>query len=176
MKVLLEDLLPKLYPDLRFLCLEHEGKQDLEKSIPRKLKAWREPGVHFVVLRDNDGADCREVKKRLVELCAAGDRPETLVRIVCQELEAWYFGDPEAVAAAFEKPALADIGRKARFRDPDTVQKPSVALEELEPAFQKVSGARKMAPVMTRDNRSRSFQVFLSGVDRLVSSMQQGAN
>ena len=28
---------------LSFLCVAHEGKQDLEKSIPRKLRAWREP-------------------------------------------------------------------------------------------------------------------------------------
>ena len=55
MKVLLEGLLPRLFPGLSFLCLSHEGKQDLEKSIPRKLKAWREPGVRFVVVRDQDG-------------------------------------------------------------------------------------------------------------------------
>lgn len=41
MAVLLEDLLPRIYPDLPFLCMSHEGKQDLEKSIPRKLRAWQ---------------------------------------------------------------------------------------------------------------------------------------
>ena len=44
MKVLLEGLLPRLFPELPFLCIPHQGKQDLEKSIPRKLRAWREPG------------------------------------------------------------------------------------------------------------------------------------
>ena len=34
MKVLLEGLLPRLMPDLTFQCLAHEGKQDLEKSVP----------------------------------------------------------------------------------------------------------------------------------------------
>lgn len=62
MKVLLEGLLPRLVPGLQFLCVAHEGKQDLEKSIPKKLRAWREPGVQFVVLRDNDQGDCRELK------------------------------------------------------------------------------------------------------------------
>ena len=51
MKVLLDGLLPRLFPDVAFLCVPHEGKQDLEKSLPRKLRAWREPGVRFVVLR-----------------------------------------------------------------------------------------------------------------------------
>ena len=68
MKVLLEGLLPRLVPCLPFLCVPHEGKQDLERSIPRKLRAWREPGVRFVVVRDNDGSDCRALKARLAGL------------------------------------------------------------------------------------------------------------
>ena len=41
MKVLLDGLLPRLVPGLQFLCVPHEGKQDLEKSVPRKLRASR---------------------------------------------------------------------------------------------------------------------------------------
>ena len=177
MKVLLDGLLPRLYPDLQFLCVPHEGKQDLEKSIPRKLKAWREPGVRFVVLRDNDGADCRLVKKNLLGLCQQGGRGDVLVRIVCQELESWYLGAPGALAEAFGKPALVDLTNRARFRDPDTVQQPSRALADMVEEFQKVSGARRMARVLTRENLSRSFQVFISGVDRTLTGLQQqGAN
>ena len=47
MKALLDGLLPRLFPDLLFQCVPHDGKGDLEKSIPRKLRAWREPGVRF---------------------------------------------------------------------------------------------------------------------------------
>ena len=65
MKVLLDGLLPRLFPDLPFLCVPHEGKQDLEKSIPRKLRAWREPGVRFVVVQDNDDSDCLARKQHL---------------------------------------------------------------------------------------------------------------
>ena len=39
MKVLLDGLLPRLFPGLLFLCVPHEGKQDLEKSVPKKLRA-----------------------------------------------------------------------------------------------------------------------------------------
>jgi hypothetical protein len=76
MKVLLEALLPRLYPGLSFQCVPHEGKQDLDKSIPRKLRAWNEPGVRFCVIRDNDGADCLALKRRLAALCAEAGRPE----------------------------------------------------------------------------------------------------
>jgi hypothetical protein len=69
MKVLLEEMIPRVFPGIGYLCVPHEGKQDLEKSVPRKLRAWREPGVRFVVVRDNDGSDCRALKARLVDLC-----------------------------------------------------------------------------------------------------------
>ena len=114
MKTLLEGLLPRMVPGTPFLCIPHEGKQDLEKSIPRKIGAWREPGVRFVIVRDNDGGDCRGLKQRLYDLCRGAGRPDSLVRIVCQELEAWYFGDPEALARAFDRPSLKNIGSKDR--------------------------------------------------------------
>lgn len=177
MRDLLNGLLPRLYPDLNFLCLAHEGKSDLERSIPRKLRAWREPGVHFVILRDNDGGDCVLLKQQLKQSCRVAGRPDTIVRIVCQELEAWYLGEPDALADAFEKESLRRIGRMARFRDPDAVQQPSEALRKLVPGFRKVSGAKAMAGLLTRErNKSKSFQVLLSGLDRLYAELEDGAS
>lgn len=169
MKVLLDGLLPRVFPDLVFLCIPHEGKNDLQRSIPNKLRAWREPGVRFVVLRDNDGADCRTLKQSLVDLCVKGGRPDTLVRLALQELEAWYIGDPVAIASAFDAPTLVSLPAKARFRDPDAVPQPARTLAELAPAFQKVSGARAMAERLSPGaNTSSSFHAFLSGVARLL--------
>ncbi len=169
MKVLLDGLLPRLVPGLPFLCVHHEGKQDLEKSVTRKLRAWREPGVRFVVLRDNDGGDCRALKDRLATLCRNGGRQDTLIRIACQELEAWYLGEPAALAQAVGNDRLRDLGARARYRDPDAVVRPSAEIESLIPEFQKVSGARRMAILLSRDgNRSRSFQALIEGIDRLA--------
>lgn len=171
-KVLLDSLLPRLFPQLEFLCVAHEGKQDLENSIPRKLRAWREPGVRFVVVRDNDHGDCSTLKARLLGMCREAGREDSLVRLACQELEAWYIGDPEALAEAFEDPSLAKIGGKARYRDPDAVTQPARALEELAPGFQKVSGARAMAPRLdVSRSASRSFRTFVAGVQRMSESM-----
>ena len=172
MKVLLDGLLPRLFPELPFLCVPHEGKQDLEKSIPRKLKAWQEPGVRFVVLRDNDGADCGILKQGLVQLTRQGGREDTLVRIACQELEAWYFGDPDALAEVFNVETLRKIAKKARFRVPDAIDQPAKALTKLVQEFQKVSGARRMALALTRQNDSQSFQVLMSGIERLADEMR----
>jgi hypothetical protein len=37
--------------------------------------------------------------------------------------------------------------------------------------FQKISGARRMTQHLSRDNRSRSFQVLMEGIELLASDM-----
>ena len=169
MKALLDALLPRLFPELVFQCVPHDGKGDLEKSIPRKLRGWREPGVRFVVVRDNDRGDCRDLKRNLRELCAVRPEQDVLIRIACQELEAWYFGEPDALAEAYCKESLRRIGSRARFRNPDAIAYPARELAKLLPQYQKVSGARALAGCLTREgNRSPSFQAMMDGVERLA--------
>ncbi len=170
MKTLLEGMLPRMFPETQFQFVAYKGKSALEKSIPHKLRDWREPGVRFVIIRDNDGGDCIALKERLTRLCAAGGRDDSLVRIVCQELEAWYLGDTYALAQAFGNERLASIGRRARFRNPDDMPKPSDALKELIPNFHKADAAELMATHISRErNISPSFQALLTGIDRLIS-------
>lgn len=172
MKVLLDCLLPRLFPDLEYILLSHEGKQDLERSIPRKLRAWREPGARFVVLRDNDGANCRELKEKLAALCRDAGREDTLVRIACQELEAWYLGEPEALAEAFGNDQLRRLKGKAKYRDPDSLMNPAEEVAKLVPAFQKVSGARKMGRRLSlARNESQSFRALVNGVKKHAANM-----
>ena len=121
-----------------------------------------------MVLRDNDGADCRKVKARLQDLCRRGGREDAVVRIACQELEAWYLGEPDALAEAFGRDAVRRISGRARFRDPDSVVHPSGAVRDLIPEFQKTSGARRMAEFLSREgNRSASFRCLMQGIERL---------
>ena len=170
MQVLLEGLLPRLFPDLTFHCIPHNGKDDLEDNITNILRNRREPGARFVVVRDNDNADCIELKERLRRLCRQGRREDTIIRIVCQELEAWYLSEPSALAKAYGDDSLRNIGRQARYRNPESRAKPSDDIRRLIPSFQKMDGARRMAQHLTRDNnRSHSFSVFLNGVEKLCA-------
>ena len=170
MKALLDGLLPRLFPDLLFQCVPHDGKGDLEKSIPRKLRAWREPGVRFVVVRDNDRGDCKALKEYLRGLCADRQEEDCLIRIACQELEAWYLGEPDALAEAFGKESLRRVGSRARFRKPDEIPYPARELSRLVPHYQKIAGARAIAGNLTRErNRSPSFQAMMNGVERFAS-------
>lgn len=176
MKGLLEVLLPRVFPGWivgqHFLCVPHEGKSDLDRSIPRKLSAWNIPDDRFVIVRDNDNVDCLTLKARLTTACHLYGRPDTLVRLVCQELEAWYLGDLPALAEAFSSPKVQAPAVRKRFVDPDAWQKPSVEVKRLVPDFQKVSGARAMGQVLRPEgNSSKSFGVFLSGIRKVSEEM-----
>ena len=118
MQTLLEGLLPRLFPSVPFLCIPHEGKDDLEGSIRETLRNWGVPGDRFIIVPDNDNANCVAVKNRLRGFCHEGRRDDAVVRIVCQELEAWYLGDPDALAHAFGNERLRRIKFQARFRKP----------------------------------------------------------
>lgn len=177
MKNLLEGLLPRLFPGwasgVHFLCVPHQGKSDLDLSIPRKLRAWRIPGDRFIIVRDNDNANCMDIKADLIKLCAENGRADTLVRLVCQELEGWYLGDLAALAAAYGEARLDTPALRKRFSAPDEWQKPSVELERLVPNFQKGSGARLMGQWLSpaTSNRSSSYRAFLDGVARVAAEM-----
>lgn len=176
MRALLEGLLPRLFVGWKkgehFLCIEHQGKSDLDKSVPRKLKNWQYPGDRFVVMRDNDNADCRQVKARYVELCADSGRGDTLIRLVCQELESWYLGDLRALAQCYGAPKIDSPALRKKFADPDGCQKPSMEIARRLPGFQKGSAARDMAAHLTPEhNRSRSFQTFVAGLRHVAFEM-----
>lgn len=165
-QVLLNTLLPQLLPpELSFRCIPHEGKQDLEKSIPIKLRHWNIPNSWFVVVRDKDQDDCERLKARLQKLCEDNHRPETLVRIAVHELESWFLGDLAAVGTAFNKPRLAEKQNGRKFRNPDALANAQEELKKLITGYQKVSGARAIAPHLNlTNNRSVSFQQFVTGV------------
>ena len=132
--------------------------------------------MRFAVARDQDNADCRQVKAELADLCRNAGRTDVLVRVVCRELEAWYIGDLDALRQAFPEArpqALRELNR-ARYRNPDTVVRPSAVIAGQIPEFQKRLGAKRMANHLSRENRSRSFQVFLEGVERLYHQNPNG--
>ncbi len=171
MAAFLEGLLPRVLPEgVQYRLIPHEGKSDLERSIPRKLRGWKAPDTRFVVVRDQDSGDCKEVKAKLRALCTEGQRPDTLVRIACRELEAWFLGEMNAVSAAFGSPTLARHQGAGKFADPDHLGSPSKELVQLVPSYQKVSGARRIGEHFDPARcGSQSFQVFHSGLLRLTT-------
>jgi len=173
MREMLEGLLPRILPiDIPYHLIAHEGKTDLDRSIPRKLRAWQTPGSRFIVLRDKDAADCRRVKRGLQRLCAGAGREDVLIRIVCHHLEAWFLGDLVAVEAAFKVRHLARLERRASLRNPDGLANAAQELKRLVPSYQKLHGARSIGLQLDPGrNRSHSFRVFVAGLNALVAAM-----
>jgi hypothetical protein len=171
MKATLEKLLPKLGIDLSTVTIiPHQGKSDLEKSIPIKLRAWRDPAACFLILRDNDRGDCAQRKKRLSDLVnQTGNRAPIKIRIVCQELEAWFLADTQALTLAgyLTSDRLPSFSR----RDPDRIDYPVQEMERLRPGYGKISGALEIAPHLDIENtRSASFRNTIKAIRDLTAA------
>jgi hypothetical protein len=169
----LKVLIPRLLvrnKDISVYYLVFEGKQDLEKKLNKRLKGWRRPDSRFIVLRDQDSANCIDVKSRLMQLCPDDKKPITLIRIACRELESWYLADLEAVEKALTISGIVFYQKKRKYRNPDVIHKPSVELERLtNRKYQKISGSRAIGAYLKLDNsRSNSFKVFISGIKKIL--------
>ena len=169
---MLKGLLPRivLSQDISLQYIVFEGKRDLEKRLPRKLKGWRKPESSLIVLCDQDSADCQIVKKKLRVICQENGHPQSLIRIACRELESWYLGDLQAVENALELNGLARKQERARYRTPDNLAHAAQELERLtKRVYQKVSGSRQIGPHLDLNkNRSPSFGVFVAGIQGLL--------
>ncbi|MEY2655880.1 MAG: hypothetical protein RLZZ524_2908 [Pseudomonadota bacterium] len=180
-RALLQALVPRLLPvdgaDLLVRFQVFEGKQDLERNIERRLRAWQNPQARFIVLRDQDShPDCRVLKAGLVTRCtASGKQGRTLVRLACRELETFYLADLQVVGQLF---GLADLGGKQasrKYRAPDALESPSRELRQLtHQRYQKVAGSRELGAVLHLDNqRSPSFAHLVTAIRRQVQALLQ---
>ncbi len=111
-------LIPKIVGDKTSFAIHSFGdKQTLLREIGSRLKAyaqWMPADWRIVVLVDRDDDDCLKLKAKL-ELAAkdAGlpsktvasrkDRVRVINRIAVEELEAWFFGDVQALTTAYPK-------------------------------------------------------------------------
>jgi len=106
----------------RVLVVEQQGWGDLQTSFPRKMAHWGgEP--RFIVMRDNDNADCRRLKKTLEAMIPRRVANRVKIRLVLQELESWYIGDPQALleAGLIGDKDAASWSKRSIFRNPDAI-------------------------------------------------------
>jgi hypothetical protein len=165
-----------------------QGKSDLLANLQPRLKgykSWMPEDWKIVVLIDEDRADCLSLKEQM-EMAAAnaglitrsaarGGTFTVLNRIAVEELEAWFFGDVEALANAY--PGVSpNLGAKAKYRNADAIG--GGTWEALERVLQhagyfsgglsKIEVARKMARHMNAGrNTSTSFKCFAEGLAAL---------
>ena len=173
-------ILPKVLPegwalDENCFIRHHEGKQDLQQSIPRKIRAASKKDITtgFIIVQDQDCNDCHQLKAHLSALCEnaqSGNRPVPFkVRIVCHELEAWYLGDMNAIEKVFPRFHAATYRGKKKFRKPDDCVNPKQELKKIVGDYGQIAMARDIAPHLNVEkNTSPSFRCFIAGLCQMV--------
>ncbi len=73
----LKEILPKIIPDeISFICIPHQGKQDLAKSIPKKIRAFQfNPATKFVIVQNDNIVAVTD--KDMPEMDVTGFEPVT---------------------------------------------------------------------------------------------------
>jgi len=170
-EAMLQGLLPRLLPEgVQVRYVVFEGKQDLEKQLVRRMTGYLVPKARFVVLQDQDGGNCNQIKEKLAAKCVEAGKPDALVRIVCRELETWYLADLVAVERGLSVSNLARLQNKKPYRSPDSLPRPSKQMARIAPSYQKVGGSRSIGSHLDPNNtRSHSFAVFVTGLQRLIN-------
>ena len=191
----LTQLLPKILPsNITFNIHRYEGKPDLLAKVPNRLKGYQTslpPDWKIVVLIDEDREDCLKLKEKLEIMaisaglitkssCQIDKSFQVLNRIVVEELEAWFFGDVEAICQAYPK-VSPHLAKQKQYRDPDAIKGgTSEALERvLQTAgyhlggLQKKKASSEISQYMNPEsNRSKSFKVFYKGLLEIINSQQ----
>jgi len=175
-KAMLETLLPRMLDkSITVRCVPFEGKQDLEKQLTRRIRAYQNQRARFIVLRDQDShPDCTAVKQLLLDLCqASGKAEKCLVRIACRELEAFYLADLLAVERGLALKGLAVQQQGRKFRSPDTLGSPSAELKTLtKRGYEKVAGSRAIGQYLDLENRrSPSFRHLIAAIRRMEGEL-----
>ena len=182
-------ILPKILADnVSFHFHVFEGKPDLLKQLPLRLKGYRRwipNNWRIFVLIDEDRQDCEELKARLERAAReAGfltkSHPNSqgefrvVNRLAVEELEAWFFGDVEALRKAYPRVSKT-FHNRPKYQDPDAITGGTwEALGHLLARYHrdflpKKVVAQNIAPHMEPSrNRSRSFQVFVEGLEACV--------
>lgn len=190
-KECLEQLLPKILAQtITYKVHDFRGKSDLIKKLPMRLKGykdWIPDDYRIIILVDRDNEDCKILKDKLEDIAKqtglitksiSQDKQtfQVLNRIAIEELEAWFFGDVNAIVSAYSK-VSPNLGQQAKYRKPDEITGGTwEALEKVlqkagyhKGGLEKVKAAREISKCMTpEENCSPSFQVFYQGILEMI--------
>lgn len=182
---ILDNLMPKIITgEHTYRCIRFQGKIDLLKNLSTELRGyskWITDDYRIVVLLDRDRDNCIALKNSLNKIAAdaglitkSSARQNTfqvLNRIAIEEIEAWFFGDANAMRMAYPK-LSGNFESKALYRNPDNIKNTWETMERLlqrsgyfKTGLRKTEAAFQISQYMQPlNNRSKSFQVFWEGI------------
>ncbi len=176
-RVFLEILLPTIIDvsEWDIIYLVFEGKQDLMKNLPRRLKTWQNSHSQFLILRDQDSENCIQLKQRISKICLENGKPNALIRIACHELETFYLGDLRAVSQGLNCSHLEKLQNTSAYRAPDSISNAKQQLKKItHGTYREVGGSRSISAYLDiNNNRSQSFRQLVVGIQRLCVNQEQ---
>jgi len=180
METALRLILPRLLENISFQIYPYQCKDELLQRLPERLRgySWLPENWRIVVVVDRDDDECHELKRELENIASnsglltktqAGSGTYKVVnRLAIEELEAWYFGDWQAVRAVYPH-VSANTPNQASYRHPDQIlggtweafERILMRAGYFQGGLRKIEAAREIAQHMDPDrNTSRSFQVL----------------
>ncbi|MDO5582029.1 MAG: DUF4276 family protein [Planctomycetia bacterium] len=171
MKQMLIGLLPRLKLNCDVKYITFEGKSDLKKQFAKVINLWYEQDAFFIVALDQDSNDCIVLKNILNEMAASIKRPFR-IRIVCKELESWYFAQFHFVKQIY-KVKLPKNNRKGTFKHPEKYG--AYELEKFTNGeYKKIDGSRRLGLLLDPDSIvSSSFRLFVSTVREINEGLSE---
>jgi hypothetical protein len=152
----------------RVTVLKHQGAGDLERSYASKIANDPYSNTKFLILRDADNKDCEVLKRDLKAGVPRDKRSRTIVRIACQELEAWYLAQPAAMAAA--RSLESEIPKTKLRGNVDALGDPKRIFLRHAHNLGQIEHARRIGPYLDiQSRRSASFGHFVSGLRNLAA-------
>lgn len=160
------------------------AKRILLDQLPKLLRGYgKTPGIDaVVVVLDSDMRNCVDFLSELKALAAGcNPAPNTLFRIAIEEMEAWYFGDRQALTTAYPKAKIDVLQRYAQDSVCGTWELLADAIYPGGSAAIKKAGwplpgqvkhewATKIGPLLDLErNVSPSFGKLRDGLRRLVA-------
>jgi hypothetical protein len=180
-------VLPKIFAEkISYKIHPFRGKIDLLKKLPSRMrgyKSWLPDDHKIVVLIDRDDDDCIGLKQKLENIAKDcgfitksmaknNQNFQVLNRIAIEELEAWFFGDVNAITQAY--PTVSkNLDKKEPYRYPDAIKGGTwEALERVlqkagyhKGGLEKIKAAREIGLYLNpQNNSSSSFQMFYQGL------------
>lgn len=163
------------------------AKRILLDQLPKLLRGYgNTPGIDaVVVVLDSDQRNCVDFLSELKALAAScKPAPKTLFRLAIEEMEAWYFGDRQALITAYPGAKAEVLQRYQQDSVCGTWELLADAIYPGGASVIKKSGwplpgqvkhewAEKIGPLLDPDrNRSPSFGKLREGLRRLVAEAE----
>jgi len=171
-----ENIRTNFFPSHNFEIHPHSSREELKKRLPKVIPSLSKTNdVRILITIDQDKNNCKKLKTELEKIVQEKCLCPYKIRIVCKELESWFFGDLEAVTKAYPRFNSTLHRNKTKMKNVDEIEQPNKEFLKIIPDFKninrlpKVEFAERVSAHLSLDhNTSLSFQNTINAIKFLI--------